>query len=777
MQVAKQSMPVSSIVVGVDLFPIKPIPGCIGLVEDITTDKCKSMLTKELQTWKADVILHDGAPNVGKNWLYDAYQQICLTLNALKLSTNFLRSGGWFVTKVFRSKDYNALLWVLKQLFKKVHATKPSASRKESAEIFVVCQGYLAPDKIDPRFLDPKYVFEELELDTKSINLLNPESQKRIKAEGYSEQDFHMRDKLNVSTFLQSENGLIALQGVSIIKLDNKDVANHPSTTFEIKECLKDIKVLGRKDLRSLLAWWKEMKELFYKEVDPNAKVEEEETVPAKKLTEEEEEDLEFEEIEKHIAEVAEEEQKDAKRKKKKTNKERTKLNEKLNLKMILKYDDGPKEEADDMFDFNAIGGLSSLKILDDQAPDTLAESDEETKEFIPKYKRYDKEKLHLDDNGMYVDEDEINDGWNEKASDDDEDDESDMEETGLGLDDLDHDDNVSQGKKLKKNKKKEVNPLIVDLDHRDKDTKRRQRVQLWFEKDKLKEMDDDDNEGHDLDKLTSEYKKKGVKVLGSDRTQEEEDELDYNLMGRKAKRRARHQASKDNSSSEESSDDDDEGEDEEDQDLVNDDEDIKVKKVGGKDGFEIVSADKKKKYKLNEKELALGAMLIKSKKVRRDLTDAAWNRYAFNDDDLPEWFVKDEELHMRKEAPVPKELVQEYRDQVKELNIRPLKKVIEAKARKKRRTMKRFEKAKKKAESILENADASSQEKARQLKKLYKSAEGDKKKEVTYVVAKKHSTAKRMKRPTGVKGRYKVVDNRLKKDTRAKLKLQKKKR
>lgn len=61
---------------------------------------------------------------------------------------------------LYRSQDYTALLYAFKLLFNKVEATKPAASRDTSAEIFVVCLGYKAPAKIDPRLLDPKHLFK-----------------------------------------------------------------------------------------------------------------------------------------------------------------------------------------------------------------------------------------------------------------------------------------------------------------------------------------------------------------------------------------------------------------------------------------------------------------------------------------------------------------------------------------------------------------------------------------------------------------------------------------
>ncbi|CRK15769.1 hypothetical protein BN1723_019273, partial [Verticillium longisporum] len=207
-------MPVNSLIVGVDLAPIKAIPKCITFQSDITTDKCRATLRQHLKTWKADTVLHDGAPNVGTAWNQDSFNQAELVLQSMKLATEFLVEGGTFVTKVFRSKDYNPLLWVFNQLFTKVEATKPPSSRNVSAEIFVVCRGYKAPKRIDARFLDPKAVFAELkdQAPNNEAKVYNPEIKKR-KRDGYEEGDYTLYKEAPASEFIQTDDPLAILGG------------------------------------------------------------------------------------------------------------------------------------------------------------------------------------------------------------------------------------------------------------------------------------------------------------------------------------------------------------------------------------------------------------------------------------------------------------------------------------------------------------------------------------------------------------------------------------
>jgi AdoMet-dependent rRNA methyltransferase SPB1 len=265
-------MPVNSLIVGVDLAPIKPIPRVITFQSDITTEKCRATIRQHLKTWKADTVLHDGAPNVGTAWVQDSFNQAELALQSLKLATEFLVEGGTFVTKVFRSKDYNPLLWVLNQLFNKVEATKPPSSRNVSAEIFVVCRGFKAPKRIDPRFLDPRYVFAELSGATPNneAKVYNPEVKKR-KRDGYDEGDYIQFKEVPASEFIQTTDPIAILGSCNKLAFSqprNGDVAlaaldKLPETTEEIRNCCQDLKVLGRKDFKLLLKWRLKVRDIF----------------------------------------------------------------------------------------------------------------------------------------------------------------------------------------------------------------------------------------------------------------------------------------------------------------------------------------------------------------------------------------------------------------------------------------------------------------------------------------------------------------------------------
>lgn len=265
-------MPVNSLIVGVDLAPIKPIPRVITFQSDITTDKCRATIRQHFKTWKADTVLHDGAPNVGTAWAQDSFNQAELALQAMKLATEFLVEGGTFVTKVFRSKDYNPLLWVLNQLFTKVEATKPPSSRNVSAEIFVVCRGYKAPKRIDPRFLDPRSVFAELAGATPNneAKVYNPEVKKR-KREGYDEDDYMQYKEMPASEFIQTTDPIAVLGNYNKLTFQqplNGDVAlaaldKLSETTPEIRDCCNDLRVLGRKDFKLLLKWRLRVREIF----------------------------------------------------------------------------------------------------------------------------------------------------------------------------------------------------------------------------------------------------------------------------------------------------------------------------------------------------------------------------------------------------------------------------------------------------------------------------------------------------------------------------------
>ena len=60
--------------------------------------------------------------------------------------------------------------------------------------------------------------------------------------------------------------------------------------------------------------------------------------------------------------------------------------------------------------------------------------------------------------------------------------------------------------------------------------------------------------------------------------------------------------------------------------------------------------------------------------------------RYTFMDDNLPEWFADYEKKHLRTALPISQERINYYKERQKQIDARPIKKIVEAKARKQRK-------------------------------------------------------------------------------------------
>jgi 23S rRNA (uridine2552-2'-O)-methyltransferase len=100
-----------------------------------------NMLSKiaEILGCKADVVLSDLAPNVSGVWDIDHARQISLSTIALRFAQHVLRVGGSSVFKVFEGDMLMEFRSELRKSFGKVLLSKPSASRQESSEIYIIC--------------------------------------------------------------------------------------------------------------------------------------------------------------------------------------------------------------------------------------------------------------------------------------------------------------------------------------------------------------------------------------------------------------------------------------------------------------------------------------------------------------------------------------------------------------------------------------------------------------------------------------------------------------
>ncbi|MEX2702370.1 MAG: RlmE family RNA methyltransferase [Candidatus Baldrarchaeota archaeon] len=125
------------LIIGVDLVEIAPLPNVYFIQGDITREETLEKIVK-VANGKIDLVLSDCSPNVSGIWELDHARQIYLAETSLKIARKVLRKGGKFVVKVFQGDLFNNYLDKVREFFKIVKVTKPEASRKESAEMYVI---------------------------------------------------------------------------------------------------------------------------------------------------------------------------------------------------------------------------------------------------------------------------------------------------------------------------------------------------------------------------------------------------------------------------------------------------------------------------------------------------------------------------------------------------------------------------------------------------------------------------------------------------------------
>lgn len=784
-------MPAGGLIVGVDLAPIKPIPRTIMFQSDITSDKCRATIRQHLKTWKADTVLHDGAPNVGIAWVQDAFSQAELVLQALKLATDFLIEGGTFVTKVFRSKDYNALLWVFGQLFRKVEATKPPSSRNVSAEIFVVCREYKAPKRIDPKFLDPRAVFAELSDPTPNneAKVYNPEKKKR-KREGYAEGDYTQFREAPASEFIQTQDPIAMLATLNTLTFrqnEGADIAlavldRLPETTDEIRQCCNDLRVLGRKEFRILLRWRLKAREIFgLAPKKDDAKV----TETGEEVAEITPMDEELQ-IQEDLEKLNEQESARKKRQRRRENERKQKEIVRMQLNMNTPTEigldqPGLRGEAS-MFGLADVDkacaidrvakGQMSVPVQKDDAGEDEDDEDEATDEeedaldgeLDDLYSQYRERKLESDakyrakkarhehEDGEWHGISDANSGSDEDVA----------EEEGSAVSSDEEDENTTG---------QLIFPKHSTARGKDGMTT---RATQFFEQDIFKSLgpltfgedndsavdlqaDEADTDQDYSEPSTSQSKppsgKYAVKSTNTADTSSDESGEESGLNGHP---QARMVTDEDNESYE----------------LVKNDipewEAQDEPRKNGRLDIDIITAEA----------MTLAQQLASGQTSTYNLVDDSFNKYSLRDTDgLPEWFLDDEGKHSKPQRPITAAGAAAIKEKLRALNARPIKKVQEAKDRKKFRAARRLEKLKKKSAMVAEEEGVSERDKAQNIAKLLSKAAKKKPKQQVKLVVAKGGNRGISGRPRGVKGKYKIVDARLKKDTRAEKRLAKKKR
>lgn len=128
-------------VVAIDLLPMVPLAGVEFIARDFLDPRAPDEI-KALLGGPADVVLSDMAANATGHRRTDHLKIMALAEAAADFAREVLTPGGAFLCKVLQGGTETALLASLKRDFAGVKHVKPSASRADSAELYLLATGF-----------------------------------------------------------------------------------------------------------------------------------------------------------------------------------------------------------------------------------------------------------------------------------------------------------------------------------------------------------------------------------------------------------------------------------------------------------------------------------------------------------------------------------------------------------------------------------------------------------------------------------------------------------
>jgi len=130
-------------IIAVDLNYIRPFKknNIIIIQMDMRKKQFYDILLEHVKP-PVDVVISDLASNTSGNWSLDTERQIYLATIAFETAKRILKNNGNFVTKVFRGSALKEFENELKDHFMKIKHWRPPATRKQSAEEYIICKGF-----------------------------------------------------------------------------------------------------------------------------------------------------------------------------------------------------------------------------------------------------------------------------------------------------------------------------------------------------------------------------------------------------------------------------------------------------------------------------------------------------------------------------------------------------------------------------------------------------------------------------------------------------------